>query len=85
MLKASSQNDHFALYNSNLEIYKKVFLCCETQDFETFKSFIHKDVQYQFPMYGEGKVDDVNAIGLAELYRPILKYFFRKCCLVTWC
>ena len=70
-LMACSQPNDLTLYNSNLEICKKAFSCYETSDLETFKSLIHPDIEHQSPMYGEGKVDYVNAVGHAEMYMDI--------------
>jgi len=68
MLTACSQQDDLALYKTNVEIAKKVITCYETPDFETFKSLVHKDVEHQSPMYGQGKVDYESVMGQAKFY-----------------
>ncbi|MDG2138909.1 MAG: nuclear transport factor 2 family protein [Flavobacteriales bacterium] len=69
ILSACTQSDDLALYKTNLEIVKKAISCYETpQDFETFKSLLHEDVQHQSPMYGQGVVDYDGVLGQAKFY-----------------
>ena len=69
ILSACTQSDDLALYKTNLEIVKKALSCYETpQDFETFKSLIHEDVQHQSPMYGQGLVDYDGVLAQAKFY-----------------
>lgn len=71
LFAACGQPSELMLYNYNLEICKKAFSCYPTSDYETFKSLIHPDIEHQSPMYGEGKVDYVNAVGHAEMYMEL--------------
>ena len=68
-LTACNQPDDLALYETNLEIAKKVISCYEAPtDFETFKSLIHKDIEHQSPVYGKGKVGYDDVLGQAKFY-----------------
>ena len=69
ILSACTQSDDLALYKTNLEIAKQVLACYEAPaDFETFKSLVHKDIQHQSPMYGQGLVGYDAVLGQAKFY-----------------
>jgi len=69
ILSACTQTDDLALYKTNLEIAKKIVSCYEAPtDFETFQSLIHKDIQHQSPMYGQGLVGYDDVLGQAKFY-----------------
>ena len=69
VLSACTQTDNLALYKTNLEVVKKAMSCYETpQDYETFVSLIHEDVQHQSPMYGQGSVSYEGVLGQAKFY-----------------
>ena len=69
ILSACTQTDDLALYKTNLEIVQKAMACYETpQDFETFASLVHADVEHQSPVYGQGKVGYDGVLGQAKFY-----------------
>ena len=69
ILSACTQTDDLALYKTNLEIAKKIISCYEAPtDFETFQSLIHKDIEHQSPMYGQGLVGYDDVLGQAKFY-----------------
>ena len=69
VLSACTQTDNLALYKTNLEVVKKAMSCYESpQDYETFVSLIHEDVQHQSPMYGQGSVSYEGVLGQAKFY-----------------
>ena len=69
ILSACTQSDDLALYKTNLEIVQKAMACYETpQDYETFASLVHADVEHQSPVYGQGKVGYDGVLGQAKFY-----------------
>lgn len=69
ILSACTQTDDLALYKTNLEIVQKAMACYETpQDYETFASLVHADVEHQSPVYGQGKVGYDGVLGQAKFY-----------------
>tara|TARA_B100001250_G_scaffold235864_1_gene202617 strand:+ start:1501 stop:2070 length:570 start_codon:yes stop_codon:yes gene_type:complete len=69
IFSACTQTDDMALYKTNLEVAQKAMSCFETpQDFETYKSLIHQDVQHQSPVYGKGIVGYEDVMNQAKFY-----------------